>query len=159
MRIRIIAVGKLKERYFGDAAAEYEKRLGRYSKFEIVQINDRSIPDGASASQKKQVLAQEGGDILAKIDASEYVIALCVEGKKLDSEAFSEKLSALALDGRSTVTFVIGGSIGLDDEVKRRADFCLSFSDMTFPHQLMRVILLEQIYRAFKIAANETYHK
>lgn len=159
MRIRIVAVGKLKEKYFADAAAEYVKRLGRYAKVEVVQIPDRKIPDHASLAQEKQVLAQEGGDILAKIGEQEYVIALCVEGNKLDSVSFSKKLSGLALSGKSDVVFLIGGSLGLDERVKRRADFCISFSDMTFPHQLMRIILLEQVYRAFKIAAHETYHK
>lgn len=159
MQIRIIAVGKLKEAYFSDAAAEYSKRIGRFTKVETVQIPDRRIPDRASVAQERQVLEQEGEDILAKIAPQDYVVALCVEGKKLDSPAFAEKLSALALSGKSTVTFVIGGSLGLSDTVKRRADLRLSFSDMTFPHQLMRVILLEQVYRAFKILANETYHK
>lgn len=159
MQIRIIAVGKLKEAYFSDAAAEYSKRIGRFAKIETVQIPDRRIPDRASAAQERQVLEQEGEDILSKIAPQDYVVALCVEGKKLDSPAFAQKLSALALSGKSTVTFVIGGSLGLSDTVKRRADLRLSFSDMTFPHQLMRVILLEQVYRAFKILANETYHK
>lgn len=159
MQIRIIAVGKLKEAYFSDAAAEYSKRIGRFAKIETVQIPDRRIPDRASAAQERQVLEQEGQDILSKIAPQDYVAALCVEGKKLDSPAFAQKLSALALSGKSTVTFVIGGSLGLSDTVKRRADLRLSFSDMTFPHQLMRVILLEQVYRAFKILANETYHK
>ena len=159
MQIRIIAVGKLKEAYFSDAAAEYSKRIGRFAKIETVQIPDRRIPDRASAAQERQVLEQEGQDILAKIAPQDYVAALCVEGKKLESPAFAQKLSALALSGKSTVTFVIGGSLGLSDTVKRRADLRLSFSDMTFPHQLMRVILLEQVYRAFKILANETYHK
>lgn len=159
MQIRIIAVGKLKEAYFSDAAAEYSKRIGRFTKVETVQIPDRRIPDRASVAQERQVLEQEGEDILSKIAPQDYVVALCVEGKKLDSPAFAQKLSALALSGKSTVTFVIGGSLGLSDTVKRRADLRLSFSDMTFPHQLMRVILLEQVYRAFKILANETYHK
>lgn len=159
MQIRIIAVGKLKEAYFSDAAAEYSKRIGRFAKIETVQIPDRRIPDRASAAQERQVLEQEGQDILSKIAPQDYVVALCVEGKKLDSPAFAQKLSALALSGKSTVTFVIGGSLGLSDTVKQRADLRLSFSDMTFPHQLMRVILLEQVYRAFKILANETYHK
>ncbi|HIV03266.1 MAG TPA: 23S rRNA (pseudouridine(1915)-N(3))-methyltransferase RlmH [Candidatus Aphodoplasma excrementigallinarum] len=159
MQIRIIAVGKLKEAYFAAAAEEYTKRLGRFARVETVQIPDRRIPDRASAAQERQVLEQEGQDILAKIAPQDYVAALCVEGKKLDSPAFAQKLSALALSGKSTVTFVIGGSLGLSDAVKQRADFHLSFSDMTFPHQLMRVILLEQVYRAFKILANETYHK
>ena len=152
MRVRVVAVGKLKEKFFADAVAEYVKRLGRFAKVECVQIADRRIPEHASR-------AQEGGDILDKIGPQEYVVALCVEGEKLDSVAFSKKLSALTAAGKSSLTFVIGGSLGLSGAVKQRADLRLSFSDMTFPHQLMRVILLEQVYRAFKIAANETYHK
>ena len=159
MRVRVIAVGKLKEKFFTDAAAEYVKRLGRFAKVECVQVADRRIPEHASRAQEEQVLAQEGGDILDKIGPQAYVVALCVEGEKLDSVAFSKKQSPHATAGRSALTFVIGGSLGLSDAVKRRADLRLSFSDMTFPHQLMRVILLEQVYRAFKIAANETYHK
>ena len=159
MQIRIIAVGKLKETYFSDAVAEYTKRLSRFAKVETIQLPARRIPDRASAAQERQVLEQEGNDILSKIAPQDYVIALCVEGRRLDSPAFAEKLSALALSGKSSATFIIGGSLGLSDAVKQRADFRLSFSDMTFPHQLMRVILLEQVYRAFKILANETYHK
>lgn len=159
MNIRIIAVGKLKEKYFSDAVSEYLKRLGRFAKTEIIQIADRKIEDNASLAQMEQVLKKEGNDILAKLTPSQYVIALCVEGQKLDSVAFSKKISETALGGKSDIAFIIGGSLGLDDRVKKRADMRISFSDMTFPHQLMRVILLEQIYRAFKIAANETYHK
>ncbi len=159
MNISIIAVGKLKEKFFSDAVDEYMKRLGRFAKMQIVQLADQKIADNASEAQERMVIEKEGRDILSKISPSQYVVALCVEGKKLDSPAFSKKISSLALEGKSDIAFVIGGSLGLSDEVKARADMRLSFSDMTFPHQLMRVILLEQIYRAFKISSNETYHK
>lgn len=159
MNISIIAVGKLKEKFFSDAVDEYMKRLGRFAKMQIVQLADKKIADNASEAEERIVIEKEGRDILSKISPSQYVVALCVEGKKLDSLAFAKKISLLALEGKSDIAFVIGGSLGLSDEVKARADMRLSFSDMTFPHQLMRVILLEQIYRAFKISANETYHK
>lgn len=159
MNISIIAVGKLKEKFFSDAVDEYMKRLSRFAKMQIVQLADKKIADNASDAEERIVIEKEGKDILSKISPSQYVVALCVEGKKLDSPAFAKKISSLALEGESDIVFVIGGSLGLSNEVKARADMRLSFSDMTFPHQLMRVILLEQIYRAFKISANETYHK
>lgn len=159
MNIRIICVGKLKEKYLKDAVAEYAKRLGRFCTFEVCELADRKIPDNASASQCEAVLKQEGDAILKKISPSDYVIALCVEGEQMSSEKFAEKLSGIMLGGKSTVDFVIGGSLGLCAEVKRRSDLNLSFSKFTFPHQLMRPILCEQIYRAFKINANEEYHK
>lgn len=159
MNVTIIAVGKLKEKFFGDAAEEYIKRIGRFAKIKIVQLNDLKIADNASTAQERDVIEKEGRDILSKIAPSQYVVALCVEGKRLSSIDFAKKLSSLALEGKSDIVFVIGGSLGLSDEVKERANLRLSFSDMTFPHQLMRVILLEQIYRAFKINANEAYHK
>ena len=159
MNIRIIAVGKLKEKFFDDAANEYIKRLGRFAKIDVVQLNDEKIADNASAGQMRIVLKKEADAILSKISPTQYVVALCVEGKKMDSPTFSSAISNLAISGKSDIVFVIGGSLGLDDSVKARANLRLSFSDMTYPHQLMRVILLEQIYRAFKIASNETYHK
>lgn len=159
MNITIVAVGKIKEKYFSDAIDEYLKRLGRFAKVSVVQIPDRKIPENASLAQEKEVLKKEGADILSKLSDGKYVIALCIEGKKMDSVDFSKKISSLALEGKSDIAFVIGGSLGLCDEVKKRADMRMSFSDMTFPHQLMRVVLAEQIYRAFKIANNEAYHK
>ena len=132
MRVRVIAVGKLKEKYFTDAVAEYVKRLGRFAKVECVQIADRRIPEHASRAQEEQVLAQEGGDILDKIGPQAYVVALCVEGKKLDSVAFSKKLSALATAGRSDVTFVIGGSLGLSG----RGEAARRFAPQLFGHDL-----------------------
>jgi len=159
MNIKIIAVGKLKERYLTDAAAEYIKRLGRFGTVEIVEIPDKKIPDGASDKQCEQLLIDEGNAILARLSAAQYVVTLCVEAPQLSSEQFAAKLAECALGGNSNIAFIIGGSLGLSEQVKSRADLRLGFSKMTFPHQLMRVILLEQIYRAFKINARETYHK
>lgn len=159
MNITVIAVGKLKEKFFSEAVNEYMKRLSRFAKMKIVELADKKIADNASEAEERLVIEKEGNDILSKISSSQYVVALCVEGKKLDSPEFAKKISALALEGKSDIVFVIGGSLGLSDAVKERANLRLSFSDMTFPHQLMRVILLEQVYRCFKIISNETYHK
>ncbi len=159
MTITIVAVGKLKEGYLSAAMKEYEKRISRFAKLKIIEIPDRRIPDNAGAAGHFLTLRQEGQAVLDKINAGQYVVALCVEAPQLSSEGFAEKLSALALDGKSDIAFVIGGSLGLSDAVKARADMKLGFSKMTFPHQLMRVILAEQIYRAFKIGHGETYHK
>ncbi len=159
MHIKIIAVGKLKEKYLADAVSEYEKRLSRFAKLEIVQLPDVKIPDKATAAEEAAVLKAEGDKILEKIPQGAYVYALCVEGKQQSSEAFAQGLDALAISGKSDVCFIIGGSLGLDVRVKQRADMRLSFSKMTLPHMLMRVVLLEQIYRAFKINNNESYHK
>ncbi len=159
LKITILCVGKIKEKYFTDAAAEYIKRISRYHKLEIVEVPDEKTPDGAGEALNAQIMAREGERILAKIKEGSYIAALAIEGKQLSSEQLAEKLEALALGGSSHVTFVIGGSLGLTEEVKKRADFLLSFSKMTFPHQLMRVVLLEQIYRCCKISAREPYHK
>ncbi len=159
MHIRIIAVGKLKEKFFADAVSEYEKRLSRFAKTEIMQIPDSKIPEKASSAEEEAVLRTEGDKILEKIPQNAYVYALCVEGKQVSSEGFASELRELALSGSSDVCFIIGGSLGLDPRVKARAQKRLSFSQMTFPHMLMRVVLLEQIYRAFKINNNESYHK
>jgi len=159
MNIKIIAVGKLKERYLTDAAAEYIKRLSRFGSVEIVEIPDKKIPDNVSEKQCEQLLNDEGDAIMAKITPTQYVVTLCVEAAQLSSEQFAAKLAECALGGSSNIAFVIGGSLGLASKVKNRADLRLGFSKMTFPHQLMRVILLEQVYRAFKINAGETYHK
>ncbi len=159
MHIKVIAVGKLKEKYLAEAVGEYEKRLSRFAKLELVQLPDIKIPDKASAAEEEAVKRSEGDKILEKIPQGAYVYALCVEGKQQSSEAFAQQLHMLALSGRSEVCFIIGGSLGLDERVKARADVRLSFSAMTFPHMLMRVVLLEQIYRAFKINNNESYHK
>lgn len=159
MNIKILAVGKLKEKYLSEAMAEYLKRLERFAKVEVLEVADRRIPDNASDKQCEQVLAQEGEKILAKIGTGDHVIALCVEAKQHSSVEFAQYLSDCALRGKSDIVFVIGGSLGLSDAVKQRADLRLGISKMTFPHQLMRVLLTEQIYRAFKIINRETYHK
>ena len=152
-------MGKLKERYWTDAVTEYLKRLSRYCRMEIVELKEARLPDHASPAEEEQVKTVEGESILRSLSADSYVIALDVKGKQLSSEQLSEKIENLALEGRSTADFIIGGSLGLSEAVRKRADFRLSFSAMTFPHQMMRVILLEQIYRAFKISRNEPYHK
>ena len=159
MNIRIIAVGKLKEKYWRDAVSEYVKRLGAYCSIEITEVRESRLPANPSAADEAAVKVAEGEDILRYISKGDYVITLEIKGKKLSSEQLADKMESLALGGKSNVAFVIGGSLGLSPEVSRRADFKLSFSDMTFPHQMMRVILLEQIYRSFKINRNETYHK
>ncbi len=158
MNIQILTVGKLKEKYLGDAVAEYKKRLSRFCKISITELTDVKIPDRASLKEQEMVLKKEGDAILASISASAYVVALCIEGGQLSSQAFAETLSRLAIDGKSDICFIIGGSLGLSNEVKSRANMQLSFSKMTFPLQLMRVILFEQIYRCFKILEGSAYH-
>ena len=159
MKITLIAVGKIKERYFEDAIREYSKRLSRYCRLEIIQVADEKTPDGASEALEEQIKEKEGRRILDQIREGAYVIALAVEGKQLDSLELAARMERLAVEGKSQLVFLIGGSLGLSKEVMRRADFALSFSAMTFPHQLMRVILLEQIYRSFRIRAGDQYHK
>lgn len=159
MNIRLLCVGKIKESFFRDALAEYGKRLGRFVKWEVVELPDEKIPDRPSEKECLRVKETEGEKILAKIGAGDYLIAMCIEGKAKSSEELADLLSTCATSGKSTVTFLIGGSLGLSDAVKRRADLRLSVSPMTFPHQLFRVMLAEQIYRAFKIIHNESYHK
>ncbi len=159
MNITILCIGKLKERYWTEAVQEYSKRLGKYCTLTINELKEDKAPDNASAAEETAVKDAEGKSILKQIKKDAYVIALEIKGKELTSEALSEKIEALAVSGKSDLVFLIGGSLGLSDEVLARADFGLSFSRMTFPHQMMRVILLEQIYRSFKIIRNETYHK
>ena len=159
MKITVVAVVKIKERFFVDAVKEYEKRLGRYCKLEIVQVADEKTPDGAGEALERQIKEREGERILAQIKDGAYVIALAIEGKMLDSEEVARKLGQLAVGGASHLVFVIGGSLGLSGAVLERADYRLSFSKMTFPHQLMRVILLEQVYRGFRILNHQPYHK
>ena len=159
MNIKVVCIGKLKEKYWSDAVAEYSKRLKAYCALEIVELKEARLPDRAGDAEEESVKLAEGRDILSHIEKDEYVITLEVLGKSLSSEGLAEKIDKLGLDGRSDVVFVIGGSLGLSKEVSERADFKLSFSAMTFPHQMMRVFLLEQIYRAFKINRGETYHK
>ena len=159
MNIRIIAVGKLKEQYWRDAVSEYVKRLGAYCSIEIVELKESRLSANPSAADEDAVRRSEGRDILGHIRKNDYVITLEIRGKGLSSEQLAEKIDRLGIEGTSSVVFVIGGSLGLSADVSRRADFRLSFSAMTFPHQMMRVILLEQIYRALSIANNGKYHK
>ena len=159
MKITVIAVGKIKEKFYTDAIAEYSKRLSRYCRLEVIQVADEKPPDGASEAQERQIKEKEGSRILAQIKDGAYVIALAVQGTMLSSEQLASKLNKLGVDGQSQIVLIIGGSLGLSDEVLKRADYHLSFSPMTFPHQLMRVILLEQIYRSYRIISGEPYHK
>ncbi|MCI8585304.1 MAG: 23S rRNA (pseudouridine(1915)-N(3))-methyltransferase RlmH [Lachnospiraceae bacterium] len=159
MRITVIGVGKVKERYFTGAIEEYGKRLGRFCRLEIVEVADEKTPEGASEAQKVQIREKEGERILKKLPAGAYVVALAIDGKMFNSEELSEQMERWKVGGISHAAFVIGGSLGLSEEVLSRADFRLSFSRMTFPHQLMRVILLEQIYRSFMIQSGAPYHK
>lgn len=159
MKITLVVVGKIKEKFFVEAIQEYEKRLSRYCKLEILQVADEKTPDKASEAQECQIKELEGQRIWAQIKDGAYVIALAIKGQMASSEELAEKLQQLGLCGNSHVVFIIGGSLGLSETVLKRADEQLSFSCMTFPHQLMRVILLEQIYRSFRIMAGEPYHK
>lgn len=159
MNIDIICVGRIKERYLKDAIDEYSKRLSRFARLSIVEVADEKTPEHASHSVNEQIKAKEGERILKHVRESAFVVALAIEGRMLTSEQLAGQLEHWGLHGVSHVQFVIGGSLGLDPRVLKRADLLLSFSKMTFPHQLMRVILLEQIYRAFKINAHEPYHK
>lgn len=159
MKITIIAVGKIKEKFYRDAISEYAKRLSKYCKFEIIEVADEKTPDKCSDIEEEMILTKEADKILKNIRQDMFVYALAIKGKKLDSVAFADEINQLALSGKSSIAFIIGGSLGLHSSVLQRADKHLSFSDMTFPHQLMRVILSEQIYRAFRIIAKEPYHK
>lgn len=159
MKINILSVGKVKEKFYRDAIAEYEKRLSRYCKLEIIEVTDEKTEENLSPAMEDQIKQKEAQRLLKHIREDSYCIALAIEGKKMDSIAFSRKLEKLAVSGKSEICLIIGGSLGLHESVLKRADELLSFSDMTFPHQLMRVILLEQVYRAYRIAQNEPYHK
>ncbi|HML35832.1 MAG TPA: 23S rRNA (pseudouridine(1915)-N(3))-methyltransferase RlmH [Bacillota bacterium] len=159
MNITIICIGKLKERYWTEAVQEYSKRLSKYCKLTINELKEERAPDNPSTTEEMAVKEAEGRSILRQLKRDDFVIALEIQGKELTSEALSEKIEALGITGRSDIVFVIGGSLGLSEEMLERADFRLSFSKMTFPHQMMRVVLLEQIYRSFKIIRNEIYHK
>lgn len=158
IKLRIISVGKMKEKYWLAAQEEYAKRLKRFAKLEIVELPDMPTPESPSEAEKNAVLKKEGENVLRAIKGYDIVCVLAIEGKELSSEALAKRLGEYFNMGRS-ICFVIGGSFGLSDEVKEKADILLSFSPMTFPHRLMRIILLEQIYRSFKINADENYHK
>lgn len=159
MQIAIIAVGKLKEKYLKEGISEYSKRLSAYCKLQIVEVADEKAPENLSPTEMEQIKQKEGERILAQIKPDQYVIALAIEGQMWSSEKLSSELDRLALQGKSQIAFVIGGSLGLSEEVLQRANAALSFSKMTFPHQLMRLVLLEQVYRGFRISRGEPYHK
>ena len=159
MKIDILAVGKIKEKYYRDAADEYIKRLSRYAKVTVVEVKDEKTDEGAGDHENDIVKKTEAARLDKYISDDAYIIPLCIEGDRVSSEGFSELISSLANKGKSHLQFVIGGSLGLDDSIKKKGAMKLSFSQMTFPHQLMRVVLLEQIYRAFRIKNNEPYHK
>jgi 23S rRNA (pseudouridine1915-N3)-methyltransferase len=159
IRITVACVGKIKEKYYQQAVEEYSKRLGRYCRLDIIQVADEKTPDNAPDSLNEKIRELEGRRLLGQIPQEAYVVALAIEGKQLDSPELAAFIGRLGVEGKSHIVIVIGGSLGLSDEVLRRADFKLSFSRMTFPHQLMRVILLEQVYRGFRILNNEPYHK
>ena len=159
MKITLITVGKIKEKYLEAAIAEYSKRLSRYCRLEIIQVADEKTPDKAGEALETQIKEKEGERILAHIKDGAYVVALAIDGKQLSSEELAALVEDLGVRGESHIQFVIGGSLGLCGKVLDRADYKLSFSKMTFPHQLMRVILLEQIYRSYRIISGEQYHK
>ena len=159
MKIDIIAVGKVKEKFYREAIDEFAKRLSKYCKLQIIEVADEKTPDGASEAVEEQIKAKEAERILKNVKDEAFVFTLEIHGKKYDSVEFANRMNSLGVQGKSHIQFVIGGSLGLHDSVSARSDAKISFSDMTFPHQLMRVILLEQVYRGFRIIAGEPYHK
>ena len=159
MKIKIVTVGKLKEKYLKDGIAEYSKRISRFAAVEMIELADEKTPDRASDSENEKILDLEGNRILSRIGDREFVVVLAIEGKTLSSEEFSKQLEQASINGYSTLTFVIGGSLGLSPQVKNRANLSLSFGRLTLPHQLMRLVLVEQIYRAFTIQQGSPYHK
>ncbi|MGI6005847.1 MAG: 23S rRNA (pseudouridine(1915)-N(3))-methyltransferase RlmH [Christensenellales bacterium] len=159
MQLKLVCVGKLKRDLFQNAAAHYQKMLGRFAPLELIEVPDSPAPEKYSGAQRAQIVQREGERILSRITGREHVIALCIDGHSLTSPALAETMDAWMRQGKSALTFVIGGSLGLSDDVVRRADDKLSLSNMTLPHQLARIVLLEQIYRAFTILRGQTYHK
>ncbi len=159
MKVTILCVGKIKEKFYRDAIAEYEKRLSRYCKLEIIEVADEKTPDNASETVERQIKEKEAERIEKHLKEGAFVFALAIDGKQFDSVEFSEEIERLGTGGISHIVFLIGGSLGMSDTLLKRADRKLSFSKMTFPHQLMRVVLLEQIYRAYRIINHEPYHK
>ncbi len=159
MNITVIALGKLKEKYLKDAINEYSKRISAYGKLDIIELNPVRLSDNPSQTEIDNALSKEAEEIKKKIPNNSYVFSLCIEGKEKSSEKFAEAINNAAINGKSNIVFIIGSSFGLSPEIKNLSDFKLSFSPMTFPHQLMRVMLLEQIYRAFQINNNGKYHK
>ena len=158
MNITILCAGKIKEKYFTAAIDEYSKRMSRFAKFQIVELPDEKIPDNASEREEENIKNKEGKAMLSKMRDSDYVVAMCIEGTQLDSVELAQRIEKISMNS-SSIVFVIGGSLGLSDEVKKRANLRLSFGKITLPHQLMRVVMCEQIYRAFKINNTEQYHK
>ena len=159
MKITLITVGKIKEKYLKDAIAEYTKRLSKYCKLEIVEVADEKTPDNASEVVEHAIRAKEAERILKYVKDDAFVVTLEINGKQLSSEELADKIDKLGVQGTSHIIFIIGGSIGLGEDVLKKSNFALSFSEMTFPHQLMRVILLEQVYRSYRIISGEPYHK
>ena len=159
MKITILCVGKIKEKYLTDGIAEYVKRLGRYCKLEIMEVADEKTPDEASAAEEEKIRKKEADRLTRYLREDAYVIALAIEGRQFDSVEFAEEIGRIALSGKSHIQFVIGGSLGLHADILKRADLLQSFSRMTFPHQLMRLLFLEQLYRAYRIQKGEPYHK
>ena len=159
MKIKVVTVGKLKEKYLKDGIAEYSKRISRFAKLEMIELADEKTPDKASESENQKILEIEGQRILSKVGDRDFVIVLAIEGKTLPSEEFSKRLEEASIKGFSTLTFIIGGSLGLAQDVKNRANLSVSFGRLTLPHQLMRLVLVEQIYRAFTIQQGSPYHK
>ena len=159
MKIKIVTVGKLKEKYLKDGIAEYTKRILRFAKLEMIELADEKTPDKASELENQKILETEGARILSKVGERDFVVVLAIEGKTLSSEEFSKQLEQASIKGYSTLTFIIGGSLGLAPVVKNRANLSVSFGRLTLPHQLMRLVLVEQIYRAFTIQQGSPYHK
>ena len=159
MNINVVSVGKIKEKYLVDGIAEYAKRLSTYCKLTMIEVPDEKAPENLSPQDEIIVKKKEGMKILSKLKENTYLIVLAIDGQQLTSEGFSKKMDKIMLDGVSDISFVIGGSLGLSDEVIQKSDYKLSFSKMTFPHQLMKMVLLEQVYRGFRIRNNEPYHK
>lgn len=159
MKITVLAVGKIRERYLQDAIEEYRKRLSKYCKLEIIEVADEKVPEQAGSAMEDVIRNKEAERLLKYIKSDAYVITLEIQGKMLTSEEMADQIEQLGIQGKSQICFVIGGSIGLGREIRKRADYALSFSKMTFPHPLMRVILLEQVYRSYRIMKGEPYHK
>ena len=159
MKIKVVTVGKLKEKYLKDGISEYSKRISRFAKLEMIELADEKTPDRASKSENQKILEIEGQRILSKVGDRDFVIVLAIEGKTFSSEEFSKQLEEASIKGFSTLTFIIGGSLGLAQDVKNRANLSVSFGRLTLPHQLMRLVLAEQIYRAFTIQQGSPYHK
>ncbi len=159
MNIRIVAVGKIKEKYIQEGIKEFSKRLSRYCNLKIDEVEDEKAPENLSVKEQENIKIKEGKKILSKIPQNSFIISLAIQGQSISSEALAEKMEGLMIEGMNDITFVIGGSLGLTEKVMEKSNFALSFSKMTFPHQLMRVILLEQVYRGFRIIKGEPYHK